>query len=234
MTSSVLPWPIVGDERRMKYTKVKAECCATCHFHFDFTELSPETRLQLPDESVYDHLVEESPLGGCRRHPPTFADVAGPVDRDSGATLMGRFPSTIGFDWCGEYRRRADLSDHRQRDGGMKVVRLGRAVADEVDASRLTGLGGADAEVAGGGLPLSFVDAEERCVTPLDVNRGRVGVAFTLADGSVVRLALQPDCVASLCNELAAYSSSRAGNQSPMSPLNPSDAKLVPSGGENV
>lgn len=39
-------------------------------------------------------------------------------------------------------------------------------------------------------LPRSYLDASIRCITPLDAARDRFGVAFDLADGSTVRVAL--------------------------------------------
>lgn len=83
-------------------------------------------------------------------------------------------------------------------------------------------------------LPTVYTDALVRAVTPVCPCRLRMGLAFDLPDGQVVRLALNEESVRFLRACLDDYSSSFAGTQSPGSPLISSESMSVPSEGEKV
>jgi hypothetical protein len=83
-------------------------------------------------------------------------------------------------------------------------------------------------------LPAIFQDVSDRCVTPFDPQRSRVGIAFDLPDGTVVRYALTAKHARDLARVLLTYSNLPASTQSRMSELNPSKPRSVPSGAENV
>lgn len=83
-------------------------------------------------------------------------------------------------------------------------------------------------------LPPSYLNAELRGVLPVCPDRKRVGLAFDMPDGGVVRVALTPDCMRSLIGAAEAYMSSCAGTQSSGSLESPSLPGSVPSGIQNV
>ncbi len=83
-------------------------------------------------------------------------------------------------------------------------------------------------------LPAIYQDVADRCVTPFDPQRGRLGVAFDLPDGRALHFALTAQHARDLARLLLFYSNRAAGTQSRISGLNPSEPRLVPSGGENV
>lgn len=80
-------------------------------------------------------------------------------------------------------------------------------------------------------LPNSYIDAGVRCVLPVCHERSRLGVAFDLDCGPVVRLALTPQGVKTLQAMLGDYINSLALTQSPGSLLSPSEPVSVPSEG---
>ena len=83
-------------------------------------------------------------------------------------------------------------------------------------------------------LPISYIDAGVRCVLPVCPERGRIGFAFDLDCGPVVRLALTPQGASTLRAMLGDYINSLALNQSPGSLLSPIDPVSVPSEGVNT
>jgi hypothetical protein len=95
-------------------------------------------------------------------------------------------------------------------------------------------LSNAVATVCNRRTPASFMPAAFRCTLPPE-HDGAQAVAFTLHDGSVVRLLLPAHSVRALRETLAEgyFSNVDAGTQSPMSALMPSSPKSVPSEGVN-
>jgi hypothetical protein len=83
-------------------------------------------------------------------------------------------------------------------------------------------------------LASEYLDVDDRCVTPLDTERGRIGIAYQLADGSVLRVAVTREHALELSRLLHAYCKSPAGTQSDGSSLNPSEPRSVPSEGVKV
>lgn len=83
-------------------------------------------------------------------------------------------------------------------------------------------------------LPSSYLPATSRNVTPICPNTGRIGVGFTLEDGTVLRLSLDVASATFLREGLSTYISNEAGNQSAGSELKPREPKSVPSEGVNV
>lgn len=83
-------------------------------------------------------------------------------------------------------------------------------------------------------LPNSYIDAGVRCVLPVCPERTRIGVAFDLDCGPVVRLALAPQAAITLHAMLGDYINSLALTQSPGSLLSPSEPVSVPSEGVNT
>lgn len=82
-------------------------------------------------------------------------------------------------------------------------------------------------------LPPSYIDVNDRCVTPFDRDRERIGIAFEVPAGSVLRVAVTREHALELARLLLAYCSP-AGSQSPESELSPREPRSVPSPGANV
>lgn len=83
-------------------------------------------------------------------------------------------------------------------------------------------------------LPESYRDAEVRCVLPHCPVRGRMGLGIDIPGEPTVRVAINLEGARLIWLALGGYISSLAGNQSPGSPLMPSDPRSVPSDGVNT
>lgn len=68
-------------------------------------------------------------------------------------------------------------------------------------------------------LPPIYLDASARCVTPRCPQRERIGMALSLVDGTVVRVALTVEAAQFFIEGLQSYINSEAGTQSEMSSL---------------
>lgn len=83
-------------------------------------------------------------------------------------------------------------------------------------------------------IPPSYQDSAIRCVLPVCPASGRIALAFDIADGQTVRLALSQEQASWLVHCVSGYLNEAAGAQSAGSALMPSSPKSVPSGGSKV
>lgn len=83
-------------------------------------------------------------------------------------------------------------------------------------------------------LAHAYLNAQARNVTPICVERRRLGLGLELESGQVIRVAITAQCAAGLVSALADYVKSAAGSQSPMSELIASDPRSTPSEGVKV
>lgn len=94
----------------------------------------------------------------------------------------------------------------------------------------------ADAPSGPSRIPSSFVSASWRCTLPVDPTTRRLGLAFTLAGGEMVRLAIPVLDARHLSETIADYLDGRIGttSQSPRSSEMPSSPGSIPDDGKNV
>lgn len=81
----------------------------------------------------------------------------------------------------------------------------------------------------------SYGHATWRCTLPIDPATGRQGLAFTLEDGTAVRLSLDADSTKALRDTLApGYFSGASGTQSASASLSPNAPRSSPLEGTNT